>query len=126
MERQVASEWVLIISGLIAHADGILEHEECERLLSMLDEEEVDAVFRSSSAAPSASKTTYALSVTWKKSLGALTVQSASTLSEMAAMSCARTGRRIGLCWRPVRTASATSPQSTQTIRAPLWQWMRT
>jgi uncharacterized tellurite resistance protein B-like protein len=43
MDAQVASEWVLIISGLIAHADGILEHEECERLLSMLDEEEVDA-----------------------------------------------------------------------------------
>lgn len=43
MDSQVASEWVLIISGLIAHADGILEHEECERLLSMLDEEEVDA-----------------------------------------------------------------------------------
>ena len=48
MERQVASEWVLIISGLIAHADGILEHEECERLLSMLDEEEVDAETSSS------------------------------------------------------------------------------
>lgn len=43
MDAQVASEWVLIISGLIAHADGILEHDECERLLSMLDEEEVDA-----------------------------------------------------------------------------------
>lgn len=42
MDAQIASEWILIISGLIAHADGVLEYEECERLLSMLDEEEVD------------------------------------------------------------------------------------
>lgn len=43
MDAEIASEWVLVISGLIAHADGVLESAECERLLSMLDEEGVDA-----------------------------------------------------------------------------------
>ena len=42
MESQETSEWVLVIAGLMAHADGVLDDEECERLLSMLDEEELD------------------------------------------------------------------------------------
>ena len=42
MDAQETSEWVLVIAGLMAHADGVLDDEECERLLSMLDEEELD------------------------------------------------------------------------------------
>lgn len=42
MDAQDTSEWVLVIAGLMAHADGVLDDEECERLLSMLDEEELD------------------------------------------------------------------------------------
>jgi uncharacterized tellurite resistance protein B-like protein len=32
------SEWVFVVCGLIAHADGVLDGDECDRLLSMLDE----------------------------------------------------------------------------------------
>ena len=33
------TEWVIVSCGLIAHADGVLDGEECERLLTMLDDE---------------------------------------------------------------------------------------
>lgn len=36
------TEWIIVVSGLIAHADGVLDGEECDRLLGVLDEEEVD------------------------------------------------------------------------------------
>jgi tellurite resistance protein len=32
-------EWTLIACGLIAHADGVLDGAECDRLLSLIDEE---------------------------------------------------------------------------------------
>lgn len=38
-------EWVLVVSGLIAHADGVLEAEECDRLLGMLGEEVAGEVY---------------------------------------------------------------------------------
>ncbi len=33
------TEWILVASGLVAHADGVLDGEECDRLLGMLDDE---------------------------------------------------------------------------------------
>lgn len=33
------TEWTIVVCGLIAHADGVLDGEECERLLSFIDEE---------------------------------------------------------------------------------------
>jgi tellurite resistance protein len=32
------TEWTIVVCGLIAHADGVLDGEECERLLSFVDE----------------------------------------------------------------------------------------
>ncbi len=42
MSLSAETEWVIVVSGLIAHADGVLDGEECDRLLGVLDEEEVD------------------------------------------------------------------------------------
>jgi hypothetical protein len=39
MALSLEDEWVLVVSGLIAHADGVLEAEECDRLLGMLGPE---------------------------------------------------------------------------------------
>ncbi len=36
------TEWTIVVCGLIAHADGVLDGEECERLLSFIDDE-IDA-----------------------------------------------------------------------------------
>lgn len=36
------TEWTIVVCGLIAHADGVLDGEECERLLAFIDEE-IDA-----------------------------------------------------------------------------------
>jgi tellurite resistance protein len=34
-----STQWVIVACGLIAHADGVLEGSECDRLLSMIDDE---------------------------------------------------------------------------------------
>jgi hypothetical protein len=39
MALSLVDEWILTVSGLIAHADGVLEAEECDRLLGMLGPE---------------------------------------------------------------------------------------
>lgn len=39
MSLPLEQEWVLVVSGLIAHADGVLEAEECDRLLGILGNE---------------------------------------------------------------------------------------
>ena len=33
------TEWTIVVCGLIAHADGVLDGEECERLLAFIDDE---------------------------------------------------------------------------------------
>jgi hypothetical protein len=37
------TEWTIVVCGLIAHADGVLDGEECERLLAYVDEMDADA-----------------------------------------------------------------------------------
>ncbi len=39
MALSLEEEWVLVVSGLIAHADEVLEAEECDRLLGLLGNE---------------------------------------------------------------------------------------
>jgi tellurite resistance protein len=38
MALSVQTQWTLVASGLIAHADEVMAGEECERLMTMLDE----------------------------------------------------------------------------------------
>lgn len=39
------TEWTIAACGLIAHADGVLDGQECERLLAMIDEEIDESVY---------------------------------------------------------------------------------
>lgn len=42
MSLSVTSQWTLVASGLMAHADRVMSGEECERLMALVDEE-IDA-----------------------------------------------------------------------------------
>lgn len=39
MALSLTSQWQLVACGLVAHADGILDGEECDRLMAMVDEQ---------------------------------------------------------------------------------------
>lgn len=39
MTLSARAQWTLVASGLIAHADAVMAGEECERLMTMLDEQ---------------------------------------------------------------------------------------
>lgn len=39
------TEWTIAACGLIAHADGVLDGQECERLLAMIDDEIDESVY---------------------------------------------------------------------------------
>jgi DnaJ-domain-containing protein 1 len=39
MALSLHSQWTLVASGLVAHADRVLSGEECERLMALVDEE---------------------------------------------------------------------------------------
>ena len=39
MALSLTTQWTLVASGLVAHADHVLSGEECERLMALVDEE---------------------------------------------------------------------------------------
>jgi hypothetical protein len=39
MALSLTTQWMLVASGLVAHADHVLSGEECERLMALVDEE---------------------------------------------------------------------------------------
>ncbi len=39
MALSLVSQWTLVACGVMAHADGVLDGEECDRLLSMVEDE---------------------------------------------------------------------------------------
>ena len=39
MALSVTSQWTLVACGVMAHADGVLDGEECDRLLAMVEDE---------------------------------------------------------------------------------------
>ncbi|MCX4243439.1 hypothetical protein [Paraliomyxa miuraensis] len=39
MALSLTSQWILLASGLMAHADDVMAGEECERLMTLVDEE---------------------------------------------------------------------------------------
>jgi uncharacterized tellurite resistance protein B-like protein len=39
LSMHLTTKWQLVACGLVAHADGVLDGEECDRLMTMVDEE---------------------------------------------------------------------------------------
>lgn len=47
MALSPASKWTLVACGVVAHADGVLDGEECDRLMALIEEEASDDEYAS-------------------------------------------------------------------------------